>query len=450
MSSKESSFSAKKLIKTITFGIARVAEMLGSVPMLKRSDTHALALPSALLLTFFMYQLISFFMVSSTGGTASIGYAAYAVYLTVLFFLMIYTGNTALFRRIFFTGIALLFFPSFIANLFEARGSMALTAEDMFLNQTPFCHIVIPIVIIPYALTQTIIFPAQITGHYASVTSMLIIWFIAALVLGRGWCSWVCFYGGWEDGISRLSKKTRVTLPQDDRIRYFSFAVLLFVVLLSLRTLSSVYCEWFCPFKLVTEYAEITGILTYISTIMFILLFFGLVVVLPYLTRKRVQCTSFCPFGAFQSLVGRISPFRIRIDPEACSKCMRCVSVCPTMSIKPETIKNGKTSPLITCTLCGECVTACPKGAIQYGYFGKNGYPKLIQALRNTKKPGTPTAASKPASILRFWTKRLVSDLLSPSTLLIFAGFTFGMIISAGFAGRTINLIISFFTGGTL
>ena len=36
-----------------------------------------------------------------------------------------------------------------------------------FMKVKFFCHLVIPLTIIPYALTKTIIFPARISGHYA-------------------------------------------------------------------------------------------------------------------------------------------------------------------------------------------------------------------------------------------------------------------------------------------
>ncbi|MFP4365339.1 MAG: 4Fe-4S binding protein [Spirochaetia bacterium] len=397
--------------------------LFGKFPVLQRDTRFSLSLPASLILTFLMYKNMEFFLLAGGQSTASI---IYTVYLTGLFFLMLYTGQIAFFRRIFFVGIALLIFPSFIANLLESRGHMALTSADIFQNNTPFCHIVTPVIIIPYALTQTIIFPAQITGHYASLLNMLIIWAIAAITLGRGWCSWVCFYGGWEDGVSRLSKKTRFKLNiDDDRIRYFGFAMLLFIVLLSLRTLTSVYCQWFCPFKLVTEYAEITGLMSYLSTILFIVAFFGLVIVLPFLTRKRFQCTTFCPFGAFQSIVGRVSPFRVRIDHDKCVSCMKCVQVCPTLSVKKSTITEKKGSPILTCTMCGECINACPKGAISYGYFGKDKSGTIFSGLKNKIENMKTNKAVK--AVLH--TGR---ELLQPQALFMFAGFTFGMIISGG------------------
>ena len=61
----------------------------------------------------------------------------------------------------------------------------------------------------------------------------------ASLAVGRGWCSWGCFYGGWDELFSRLRKKPLIKHRQiDSRWRYLPFAVLLAIVLLSAITFS--------------------------------------------------------------------------------------------------------------------------------------------------------------------------------------------------------------------
>ena len=312
---------------------------------------------------------LRFFIIDYSNDLQTIGSWIYFCYLTVLFGLMLYTGRISFYRRIFFVSIALLFFPSFMSNLLETRGSFTVTAGTVANSETPFCHIVIPITLIPAALSKTIIFPARLTGDYAAVYSMLGIWLAGTIVMGRGWCSWVCFYGGWDEGFSRIRKKRVLNLDNaDPRIKSFSFAMLIFLVLVSMVTLTSIYCEWFCPFKLVTEFEEIIGIQSYIAAILFILLFFSLVVVLPILTRKRVQCAVFCPFGAFQSLTNKINLYTVRISKDKCSKCMACVEACPTLSLSTDLIKSGKEIPLITCTKCGECIDVCKNDAVKYDY----------------------------------------------------------------------------------
>ncbi|HYA32292.1 MAG TPA: 4Fe-4S binding protein, partial [Thermodesulfovibrionales bacterium] len=231
----------------------------------------------------------------------------------------------------------------------------------------PFCHMVIPMTLIPGALTKTIIFPGTIVGGFASISSMFILWIGASLSLGRGFCGWTCFFGGLEDGFSRLIKR-----PIIKRINpvftYLPWALLLFIVLTSAAALSPVYCTWLCPFKAVTEYVQVISVKTLVQMVIFVTLFAGLVVTLPILTKKRIQCGLFCPFGAFQSLTNKVTGFTIRIDPDKCVKCGRCIRSCPTFSLDDESVASGGSR--ISCMKCGRCVDLCPKGAIHYHVKG--------------------------------------------------------------------------------
>ncbi len=289
------------------------------------------------------------------------------IFFNVLFFLMIHTGKTDRYRAVAFIAFSLLFVVSFISHMFEVRGSMSLSQEKIILCEVPFCHLVIPMTLIPAALTKTIIFPGTITGGYASIASMFLIWIGASLSLGRGWCSWGCFFGGLDDAFSRLLKKP--LLPRiDRRWTYLPWAVLLAVVLTAAAFLSPTYCTWLCPYKAVTEFNEVTSFKILVQTVIFVSLFIGLVIVLPLLTKRRTQCSLFCPFGAMQALTNKINPFDIRIDPATCLNCKRCLKACPTLSVTEESIRAGR--PLMSCMKCGTCVDVCPSGAAAFHIRG--------------------------------------------------------------------------------
>ena len=289
------------------------------------------------------------------------------VFINVIFFLMIRTGEIDRWRSILFVVYAVCFIISFISHLIEARGSMAVSQANMIEGLTPFCHIVIPMTLIPAALTKTIIFPGTIIGTKTAIAGMFILWIGSSLALGRGFCSWVCFFGGLDEGFSRLFKKARIK-NINPKWTYFPYAVLLLIVLASALTLAPFYCQWLCPFKTVTEYPEITSIKTAIQAVIFVSLFIALVIVLPALTRRRAQCSLFCPFGAFQSFTNKINVFDVRVDPRKCIKCKKCIQTCPTFSINEETIAKGKTG--MTCMKCGKCIDACQQKAIFYHIKG--------------------------------------------------------------------------------
>ncbi len=289
------------------------------------------------------------------------------LFLNTLFFLMLRTGRTDRWRAVLFIVFAGVFVISFISHLIEARGSMAISQSEMLECRTPFCHIVIPMTIIPLALTRTIIFPGTMMGVYAAIASMFVIWIGASLSLGRGFCAWGCFFGGWDDAMSRILKRP-VIRKIAGKWHYLPFAVLLAVVLTSAAALSPTYCMWLCPFKAVTEYVQVTSVKTFLQMTIFISLFAGLVLLLPLLSKKRIQCGLFCPFGAFQSFTNKVSPFEVHLDRDLCVKCGRCITVCPTFSMTEESLEKGRTR--MTCIKCGKCIDNCPKGALSFHVKG--------------------------------------------------------------------------------
>jgi ferredoxin-type protein NapH len=284
-----------------------------------------------------------------------------------LFFMILYTGQTNRYRTVGFVVLALFFALTFVVNLITMRGSMAFASNNVLSCEIPFCHIVTTMVIIPAAITKTIIFPGSILDGFAAIASMLVIVAGISISIGRGFCSWGCFYGGWDCGFSSVARKP-IIKKVNPSLKWMSFAVLVVVALSSAATLSPTYCDWLCPFKTVTEYEKVTSVEVFFKTLVFLSLFVGLVVVLPLLTKKRIQCTTLCPMGALLSLTNRINIFGLRIDKDRCISCKRCVKACPTLSIGDGDVEKGR--PSMTCTKCGRCIDVCPKDAIHYHVKG--------------------------------------------------------------------------------
>jgi ferredoxin-type protein NapH len=289
------------------------------------------------------------------------------VFINGIFFLMMKTGETDRWRSILFVTYAACFVVSFITNLIAESGAMAFTEANRMEGLLPFCHMVIPMTLIPAALTKTIIFPGTIIGTKTAIASMLVLWTGSSLAIGRGFCSWVCFFGGMDEGFSRVFKKPRIQNIHP-KWTYLPHAILLLIVLASTVTLAPFYCQWLCPFKTVTEYAEITSVKTAVQALIFVSLFIALVMILPALSQRRIQCSLFCPMGAFQSFTNKINVFDVRVDLDQCIKCRKCISVCPTFSITEENLAEGKTG--MTCMKCGKCIDVCRQKAIFYHIKG--------------------------------------------------------------------------------
>ncbi len=337
-----------------------------AIPRPKRRPAPFRTVGRSLLLTLpiALWALLMFTpTLRSPGLNHHIGAAVAIVFMTLLFFLMMRTGKTYRWRRYFFVALGFLFPVGFIASLIHLRGSMSISLEHMLGGDTPFCHMVIPMILLPAALTRTVIFPGSIlptATNPHSVAVMIGLWLAFTLVLGKAWCSYACFFGGIEEGFAALPKHIRIR-KIDRRLRLVPWALLIVVAVLSAALFEPVYCMWLCPFKAVTEFPAVTGVKTAIQMGIFVVLFVGLVVALPFLTKKRTQCGFFCPFGAFQSLFNKINLFEIRFDRTKCVDCTLCQTACPTMALSPESIREGKT--LLNCMKCGACVDSCKKNA---------------------------------------------------------------------------------------
>lgn len=325
----------------------------------------------SLLYTLPMFLITFMFM---TGGRlnfsdpASLAATLIALLLVnVLYFLMHYTGKTDRYRVVLFIIFALTLSFTLIKNMIAVRSSMSFSQADVLECKIPFCHLVIPMMILPTVFTKSIIFPGSILNGFANISSMIVLWLVSTLVLGRGFCSWGCFYGGWDDGFSRLRKRPFIR-NINEIWRWMPFAVLIMVALIAALTLIPTYCDWICPFKAVTEFEKVTSVESAAKAGIFLSLFVGLVVILPAMTKKRTQCSFLCPLGAVNSLSNKVTPFTVKVDKEACNECFKCVEVCPLFALTKEDIKEGKVS--MFCSKCGKCVDACSKNAIHYSIKG--------------------------------------------------------------------------------
>jgi ferredoxin-type protein NapH len=330
-----------------------------------------------------------------------------------LFFMILYKGKTDKYRAIGFIALSLFFALTFIVNLIKMRGSMTFSNENLLSCEIPFCHIVTTMIIIPAAIKQSIIFPGSILEGFAAIGSMLVIVIGISIALGRGFCSWGCFYGGWDEGTSRIIRKPFIK-KINPSFKWMPFAVFIIVALTSAAVLNPTYCDWLCPFKAVTEFEKVTTIEILFKTIVFVSLFAGLVIVLPILTKKRIQCATFCPMGALLSLTNKINIFDVRIDKDKCNSCNLCVKTCPTLSLSEKDVASAQVS--MTCTKCGKCIDACNKKAIQYHV------------------KGTP----------------LGKNLTLARTFFLFPSFTLLVIFTGGTMQYGITLIFKLFTTGSL
>jgi len=414
---------------------------------MRQTPTFGKSLFTSLFLSFIMLLLLSTFIISLNVSNPPmlITSSIWSFFLVFTIFMIYKTGKVSKYRSLFFVIYAFSFVLVFISHLVETRGGMALTQEIIARKEVPLCPVAIPMLILPAIVKRVLIFPTKLfSGSYGGFYPIFFLWLMSVFALGKGWCSWGCFYGGIDEGFSKLLPREQVsTKNMNPRWRYLPFAVLIIVVLWSFLAMEPVYCSWLCPLKMVTEYVEITDLITYLQAIIFITLGMGLLIILPLLMKKRTYCGLFCPLGAFQSIVGLVNPYRIKIDKEKCIGCGKCKSVCPVFAITDETLETKKVS--ITCVRCGKCMEACPAGAINYSLLGVP-FGTEERILSSRLLQNNPSLKRKIlAAPLKF-----IEEILDARTLFIFGGLLFGGIISGAFVPEAMLRLYKLFTTGTL
>jgi len=199
---------------------------------------------------------------------------------------------------------------------------------------------------------------------------------LTAFILGRGFCGWICYFGGTVD-IFRSSKNPRWILSRfrkkyqepgksnlvvdglREDVKDIKYGVAIGLLLLAIGLVIPVICivcwTWFIQYFWL-------GIGALIVFILF-------VIVLPFMTGKRTWCTILCPVGALINFIERITPFNVRINPKKCTKDYSCTTVCPMYSMTRQSI-NEMYAPNVDCIKCGACIEQCPEKAIDLYLLG--------------------------------------------------------------------------------
>ncbi len=240
-----------------------------------------------------------------------------------------------------------------------------------------------PLVGLAHMLSARQVVPGLLAGTVIAL--------VAALLLGRAWCGWLCPLGTVLDWTParRTHPKDRDLSPRWRQSKYFllvllavlaAFGNLSFLVFdpltLLYRTLATVLWPaghallWQTEMLLyrvpllqsaIDAVEGTRGVwlpLTqpiYPAGILFALLFAGVLALNA--VRPRFWCRYLCPLGALLGLVSKVAWLR-RVVGETCVDCGRCARACPTGTIDPA---RGYASDPAECTLCLNCVPACAR-----------------------------------------------------------------------------------------
>lgn len=313
--------------------------------------------------------LLLFLIGGGGGGTteALIAGLFFALVGGTFTFWILRTGKVNTPRLILFVGIMLTFTAAYSIQHEITRGSILLTDEIIAGGDVAICPITIPFVVPALVIRGEMIFPASVQA----LIGIGLFWLGFALLFGRGWCSWLCFFGGVDQACATVAKRPRLEMKGLSRAwRLFPYAFLLFLIIVAVSTLRPLYCEWLCPLRIAYDPPAVNTTLEWLMAVIFI--GGGMIFLIggPFLTKKRLYCSLICPLLPVNTIIGNLSPFRVKVDPDRCNDCGKCEKVCETFSMTAESRKQGKT--MTECVKCGRCMDICPQGAIDYRLIGTN------------------------------------------------------------------------------
>jgi len=178
-------------------------------------------------------------------------------------------------------------------------------------------------------------------------------------------CGWACPFGALQEliysiPILRKIKKRKLPFVFTNTIRACLFiAMLLFLFGIIGGRRGFVIYHYVNPFNLFNLDFETFSILLTV-----------IIALLVSFTIYRPFCQFICPFGLISWIAERFSIFRVRIDKEKCTQCGACIKACPLEAAEGRV--DRKRLPA-DCFSCARCLNICPVNAIQYTSFLKKG-----------------------------------------------------------------------------
>lgn len=190
--------------------------------------------------------------------------------------------------------------------------------------------------------------------------------FISSLVLGRGFCGWVCPAGGCQEALF---------LARDRKVKRGNFIKWIIwipwisaIVILAIRSGGYKQVDFFYRTTFGLSIANVYALIIYLIVLL-------LIVIPAMIFGKRSFCHHLCWMAPFMILgrkianLLRLPSLRLIAKPQMCSNCHQCTEKCP-MSLPVETMVERDKMENSECILCGMCVDRCRQDAIMYK-FGK-------------------------------------------------------------------------------
>lgn len=210
--------------------------------------------------------------------------------------------------------------------------------------------------------------------------------FLSAVLLGRVFCGWFCWFGGYLELVEwGIGDKLKIKIPK--RI-LLHIGVIPFVAL-GLKVYSSWLSSWIIkgfPAEVVFRLANVepwggqqTGISIIITLILYgpvLLFFFG----------QRAWCRYLCPIGALLKIFSRVKIGKVRLVNEECIGCGKCNRECQMqVDVMGDLNTYGEVRDS-NCIVCLKCTDECPNESVALSLRRKVTSPLSADAVSRTER----------------------------------------------------------------
>lgn len=194
---------------------------------------------------------------------------------------------------------------------------------------------------------------------------------ISTFFFGRHWCSHLCPVGaGMELGSRMIPRALKVdfSIIPAPAFRYGYLTVYFLAPAFGLGSLCCSYCHFATLPRLFGSLFSPADLAYFLRTAG--LMNLGLLVFIGFFSRGgKAYCNLFCPVGALDALVNRLSAAwgrRMAVSAHQCNGCGKCVGKCPAWAIELNRKNNKAEISQFSCFPCRVCESVCPNGAITY------------------------------------------------------------------------------------
>ena len=209
-----------------------------------------------------------------------------------------------------------------------------------------------------------------------------VIVFISAILLGRAFCGWFCWFGGYLELIEwGIVDKWKIKIPR----RILLYLGVLPFVALALKVYSSLLVIWIekgFPDIFTFRLADVEpwgGHQTGISILLTAILYGP---VLLFVFGRNAWCRYLCPIGALLKIFSAVKIGGVRLVNNDCIGCGKCNRACDMQVDVMGDLNTHSEVYSSDCIGCLKCTDACPTDAIVLSLRVHNASFKTDAAIR--------------------------------------------------------------------